>query len=661
MTLAATPIAAMANDGAYQVLSPNGRLAATVVAGSTISYTVALGDLQLIAPSDISMTLSGGVAFGQDDKVLKVRRASKDETLRTVAYKKAEVRDRYNELTLTFKEFELVFRVSDEGVAYRFRSRLKSGGEVISEQATFNFDKDWEAFVPYVAKNTETLEGQFMNSFENTYSRHRLSEWDKSRLAFAPVAVAADRGVKVLVTEADLLDYPGMFLYNEDGGAGFSGRFAAYPKTREQGGHNMLQYIVKEREPYIAKATAGETFPWRVVMVSENDADLAVNDLVWKLATPQAPEADFSWVQPGKVAWDWWNSWNLYGVDFRAGINNDTYKYYIDFAADNGIRYVILDEGWAVNLKADLMQVVPEIDLPGLCDYAAQHDVGLILWAGYYAFDRDMEAVCKHYSEMGVKGFKIDFMDGADQTIVDFHRRAAEMAAKYRLIVDFHGTYKPTGLHRAYPNVLNYEGVFGLEQMKWGSPDQVSYDVTVPFIRMAAGPMDYTQGAMRNATKQNYHPVYSEGMSQGTRCHQLAEYVIFDSPLNMLCDSPSNYMREPLCTKFMAECPPIWDESLAVNGEMGSHITLARRSGDTWYVGSITGWVAIDLELDLCFLGEGQLEMEVFRDGINADRAACDFSHETIAVPADRKVQIHLAPGGGWVAKIQKTDGKPSN
>lgn len=651
-----SPMLAFSNDGSYQVTSPDGQLRATVVVSDVITYTVARDAQVLIAPSEINMTLSDGIVFGVNDKVKKVRNTSVDQVLPAIAYKKAEVVDRYNEMTLEFKEFSLVFRAYDEGVAYRFVSKLKSGSDVVSEKAEFAFAKDWTAYIPYVRQHVQSLETQFYNSFENTYAVHPLSGWNKERLAFAPVAVAADGGVKVLITEADLMNYPGMFLYNEKGGSSLSGRFAGYPKEVKQGGHNRLQMEVQSRENYIAKASAAEKFPWRVIMVTANDADLAVNDMVWKLSTPQDPEVDYSWVRPGKVAWDWWNDWNVYGVDFRAGINNDTYKYYIDFAAANGIEYVILDEGWAVNLQADLMQVIPEIDLPVLTEYARERGVGLILWAGYWAFDRDMENVCKHYSEMGIKGFKVDFMDRDDQVMVDFHRRAAETAAKYHLMVDFHGTYKPAGLSRTYPNVVNYEGVHGLEQMKWSdsSVDQVTYDVTVPFIRMAAGPMDYTQGAMRNATKGNYRPVNTEPMSQGTRCRQLAEYVVFDSPLNMLCDSPSNYMSEPLCTKYIAECPTVWDESLAVNGKIGEYITLARRSGETWYVGSLTGWQARELVLDLSFLGEGEWTMEIFRDGVNADRAARDFKHELVPVPADRKVKINMASGGGWTAKITR-------
>ena len=645
-----------ARNVSYKVVSPDGHLSANVVVGKTITYSVSRDEINLIDASDISMTLSDGIVFGENDKVRKTKINSIDQLLPAIAYKKSEVHDNYNEITLIFKEFSLTFRAYDEGVAYRFRSLLKTDSKVIAEKAQFNFAKDWDAYIPYVKQNAETLESQYCNSFENTYSIHALSQWNKERLAFLPIAVSAEGGMKVLITESDLMNYPGMFLYNEGDATTLSGRFAPYPKTVEQGGHNMLQGVVKEREEYLATCSAGESFPWRIIMVSTNDADLAVNDLVWKLGTPSDPTFDYSWVKPGKVAWDWWNAWNLYGVDFRAGINNDTYKYYIDFAQKHGIEYVILDEGWAVNKKADLMQVIPEIDLPMLCEYAKTHNVGLILWAGYYAFDRDMEKVCKHYSEMGVKGFKVDFMDRDDQYMVDFYRRAAQTASKYGLLIDFHGAYKPVGLNRTFPNVINYEGVHGLEQMKWSKPsvDQVTYDVTVPFIRMAAGPMDYTQGAMRNATKNNYYPVNSEAMSQGTRCHQLAEYVVFDSPLNMLCDSPSNYMAEVECTKFISDCPTVWDESVAVNGFLGRFITLARRSGDVWYVGSLNDWRARDLTLDLGFLGEGDWEMEIFRDGINADRAARDYKHETVTVPSDKKVKIHMAPGGGWTARITK-------
>ena len=354
-------------------------------------------------------------------------------------------------------------------------------------------------------------------------------------------------------------------------------------------------------------------------------------------------------VKPGKVAWDWWNDWNISGVDFKSGVNNDTYKHYIDFASEHGIEYVILDEGWAVNRQADLMQVVPEIDLPMLCAYAAQKNVGLILWAGYWAFNRDMEGVCKHYSAMGIKGWKIDFMDRDDDEMVRFYEKAAATAAKYHLLVDFHGAFKPAGLQRTYPNVLNFEGIHGLEQMKWSSPevDQVTYDVTVPFTRLVAGPADYTQGAMRNATRSNYYPCNSEPMSQGTRCHQLAEYLVFDAPLTMLCDSPSNYRKEEECASFIASIPTVWDETIALEGKIAEYVVIARRKGSKWYVGALGNWDERDLVINLSRLGIGAKQGEVYVDGVNADKKAQDYRHETVSLNGIWKV--HLAPGGGAV------------
>ena len=303
-----------------------------------------------------------------------------------------------------------------------------------------------------------------------------------------------------------------------------------------------------------------------------------------------------------------------------------------------------------MNLKADLMQVIPEIDLQMLADYAASKGVGLILWAGYKAFDKDMENVCAHYSKMGIKGWKIDFMDRDDQDVVRFYERAAATAAKYKMTVDFHGAYKPTGLNRTYPNILNYEGVFGLENMKWApkETDQITYDVTIPFTRLVAGPADYTQGAMRNVTPGNYHPAYSEPMSQGTRCHQLAEYLIFDAPLTMLCDSPSNYMNEPECTEFIAGVPTVWDESVCLDGKIGEYVVMARRKGSKWFVGALNGLKARTLELDLSFIGPG--EALIFADGPNAHRAGRDFIRTK--APVTEKLTVKLAPGGGWVLQM---------
>ena len=648
-------IGAMAAPKTYDLVSPDGRLKVEIKTGNGICYTLQHDSDVLLEDSYLGLYLTDGTSFGENAKVAGSSRRSVSEIYKTVLYKKAAVEDSFNELTLKFKNFHLIFRAYDDGMAYRFVSRMKKPFTVKDELASFNFAEDWNMWAAYVCQHTETLESQYYNSFENQYSYTPVSEWNKDRMAFLPLMVDGPHGKKIVITEADLMNYPGMYLYNGDGGSDIAARFASYPDEVKQGGHNNLQMEVQNRKPFIAECGAAEVFPWRIIAVSEKDLQMADNDMAYRLATPADPEADWSWVKPGKVAWDWWNAWNIRGVDFVSGINNDTYKHYIDFASANGIEYVILDEGWSVNGAADLFQIVPEIDLEMLVAYAAERNVGLILWAGYWAFDRDMEKVCEHYSKMGIKGFKIDFMDRDDQYMVDFHRRAAETAAKYHMMVDFHGTYKPTGLHRTYPNVVNYEGVHGLEQMKWSpaSVDQVTYDVTVPYIRMMAGPMDYTQGAMRNATRSNYHPVNDEPMSQGTRCRQLAEYVIFDSPLNMLCDSPSNYMKETECLEFIVEIPTVWDETRGLSGKVGEYIAMARRSGDTWYVGGMTDWNVRELTLDLSFLPEGDHEVVIYRDGANAYRAASDYKKETIKLPADGKLTVHMAPGGGFAAVIR--------
>lgn len=640
----------------YHLDSPDGKLTVTVRIDNQITYTLTEGKQTLVASSPISVQLTDGTTWGSHSRLKNVSNRKGNEVISSPFYKRSEIKDIYNEMTLNFRErFSLIFRMYDEGMAYRFVSNGNKPFKVKNEEAAFNFEKDYQTFVPYVKDGKQPIETQFSNSFENTYTHVALSGLNSQRLMFTPVVIEQDNGRKLCIAESDVENYPGMFLINRYGKNTLTSVLAPFPKTSRQGGHNQLQILVKEREDYIASCQPKAKLPWRIVVVARNDKELADNDMVFKLATPSRIK-DISWVRPGKVAWEWWNHWGIQNVDFEAGVNNETYMHYIDFASRHGIEYVILDEGWAVNLQADLFQVVPEIDLKKLVAYAKQKNVDLILWAGYYAFARDIERVCKHYSELGIKGFKIDFMDRDDQEMVDFHYRAAEIAAKYKLLVDFHGTYKPTGLNRTYPNVINYEAVHGLEQMKWSDirTDQVTYDVTMPFIRMLAGPIDYTQGAMRNATKCCYSACNDAPMSQGTRCRQLAEYVVFESPLNMLCDSPTNYDREEECTNFIATIPTVWDETVAINGEIGKYITMARQKEGVWYVGSLTNWEARTLEVDLSFLGTGEWKAEIFNDGSNANRLATDYKKTIIDIPTSRKLTINMVQGGGCVLKISK-------
>lgn len=573
-------------------------------------------------------------------------------------YRRSEIRDNYNSLILNFKNgWGLEFRAYDTGIVYRFVHRENKVLDIVSENVSYCFSSDFEANVPYVVPRVQrhNLDCQFYNSFENTYTTDRLSHLDKERLMFLPLVVEAENGIKVCLTESDLEDFPGLYLSAVEGEEyTLKGVHAPYPKNSIQGGHKMLQMLVQERESYIARVKGKRTFPWRMAIVTARDEQLADNDLTYLLASPSRLD-DISWIKPGKVAWEWWSDRNIDGVNYVTGVNNETYKEYIDFAAKYGMEYVILDEGWAVNLKADLMQVVDSIDLKELVDYASDKNVGIILWAGYYAFERDMENICRFYSDLGVKGFKVDFMDRDDQEMVEFNYRAAAMCAKYHLVLDLHGMYKPSGMNRTYPNILNFEGVHGLENMKWSpdSVDQVKYDVMVPFIRQVAGPLDYTQGAMRNAAKGCYFPCYSEPMSQGTRCRQLALYVVFESPLNMLCDTPSNYVREKESVDFISGIPTVWDETRVLDAKMGEYIVTARRKGDTWYIGGITDWQERDIELDFSFLKEKICQGLLYEDGINAHRIGRDFHLKLIHVDENTRLTVHLAPGGGFAIRMR--------
>jgi len=646
---------ALAKPATYTLASPDGKINVEISAAGGLNYSIAYDGRTLLEPSAIGLQLADGTMVGV--KAGASKRDKVDSRVPSPFYRADNLENKYNSCKIKLeKNWSVDFRAYNDGIAYRFVYDGKNPLKVNGEMASLVFPGDAEATVPYVeGSEGKSFEEQFFNSFENTYTVAKLSELDSRRLIFTPMVVEAVPGVKLMFMESSLLNYPGMYLNKAPEPNTLCAVFAPYPKSTKQGGHNNLQALVTERENFIAKLDGPSILPWRIAVVAPDDKTLAATNLSYLLAEPSRV-ADTSWIKPGKVAWEWWNAWNLDGVDFEAGINNDTYKAYIDFASGKGIEYVILDEGWAVKKKADLFQVIPEINLEELVAYGKERGVGLILWAGYYAFARDMEKVCRYYSEMGIKGFKIDFMDRDDQQMTDFERRAAETAAKYGLLVDFHGTYKPSGLNRTYPNVLNFEGVHGLEQMKWAGPavDQVTYDVQLPFIRQASGPMDYTQGAMRNATRKNYFPCRTEPMSQGTRCRQLAMYMVFDAPLTMLCDTPSNYLRESECTDFIASVPTVWDETIVLDGKMGDYIVTARRSGDTWYVGGMTDWHARDFELDLSFLDDGKkYKADIFADGANAHRAARDYKRSNVPAGHGDKLKLHMAPGGGFAIRLE--------
>lgn len=631
----------------FQLTSPDGKLTLEVNVGNGITWSVHYKGQEIIVPSAIAMHLQGGNVWGESPKVRSSKTEKVNEEIKAINYKKAIIEDRYEQLTLNFRGgYGLHFRAYNEGAAYRFFSDRRGDVVIEHEQVNFNFPEDYMIYIPYA---NDPVQDVYQISFENSYQYIPLSEIDKDTVAFAPVLVELPNGIKAAITEADLESYPGMFLKAGERAFSLEGDFARFPLEEQQGGHNNLQSYVMKRADYMAKTKGARTYPWRTVIVSENDKDLLNNDMVYKLASPSRIK-DVSWIEPGKVAWDWWNDWNISGVDFRAGINTATYKYYADFAADHGIENILLDEGWAES--EDIMKIVPDIDLEEIIQYAKQKGVGVWLWGGWLPLDKDMDKALSTYAGMGIKGFKVDFMNRDDQKMVDFYYRLSEKAAQYKLMLDFHGSYKPTGLQRTYPNVVNFEGVLGLENAKWSNPDFPLYNATIPFVRMLAGPMDYTPGAMKNANKANFRAIHSAPMSQGTRSHQLALYILYEAPFNMLADNPTNYIKEKESTAFIASVPTVFDETVALAGKISEYAAIARKKGDTWYVGAITNWDEREISLDFSFLPQGEYEAEIFKDGINADREGTDYKKEIIKIDANKVLPIKMAPGGGWAARI---------
>lgn len=628
----------------YTVASPEKKVVVTVSIGDRILYSVAFAGRTVLSPSPVAMTLADGTVWGKAPQVRgAVPRRADEKILPPVREKRASVRNRYSELVLDMRgDWGLVFRAYDDGAAYRFFAKGKRDLRVAGEEAVFRFPAGTSGWIAF-AKGLHT-------SYENAYTNLPLDEIGADRFGFAPVLAGLPGGLRAAVTDVDVEEYPGMFL---SGGAGkepaLVGKFAPFPLEERLRAKSDRELEVVRAADFIAVTQGPRSFPWRLVAVAERDADLVASDIAYRLSPPLRLK-DASWIRPGKVAWDWWNDLNLAGVDFPAGVNTATYLHFVDFAAAHGIEYVILDEGWSV--PADLFKVNPAVDLPRILEHAREKNVGIILWCVWLALDREMDRLLDQFAGWGVKGVKVDFMDRDDQKMGGFYWRCAEAAAKRRLLVDFHGAHKPVGIRRAYPNVITQEGVMGLEYSKWSASVTPDHDLIIPFTRMLAGPMDFTPGAMINAQEKQFRQVFERPMSQGTRCHQLAMYVVYESPLQMLCDSPSNYVREPEAMAFLSKVPTVWDETMALDGKAGDFVVVARQNGEAWYAAAMTDWTPRKLEIPLDFLGEGSWTAEIWADGVNAGRNAQDFVISTRPVRAGERLSIDLAPGGGWVARF---------
>lgn len=638
-----------AKEKKYVLSSPDGTLKVEISAGNELAYQVMHGNDTILSHSNIGLVLENGTIVGKTPRITGERRRKIKDNMESPFYRFKEFVATGNELDLKLKGgFGIIFRAYNEGVAYRFYTTQSSDIIIKEEQAEFNFKEDYTAYLPYTTNDKKPM----AMAYQNVYDITPLSK-AQPKLAFLPVTVDCG-SVKLTLLESDLEAYPGMFVQSQQGKYGLKGVFAPYPAKTDFYPWRKQEYVT-ETTDFISRSRGSRSYPWRVLAITEKDTDMPVNNLVYALASPNRI-GDTSWIKTGKVAWDWWNDWNLKGVPFKAGINMDTYKYYIDFASRNGLEFIVLDEGWYDPKSGDMLTVIPELDLTELIAYGKSKGVEIVLWTVFNVLDSQLEAACKKYADMGIKGFKVDFLDRDDQTAVEMVYRIAEMTARYKLTLDLHGIYKPTGINRTYPHIINFESVFGMEEVKWTDikNNMPLYDVTFPYIRMMAGPVDYTPGAMRNATKADWRAMYYTPASMGTRCHQLAAYIVHDSPFTMLCDASTNYLNEQECVDFIASLPVEVDSTFIASGELGKYIVTVRKKDVNWYIGGMTSWDERDVQLDFSFLPEGMSYTAVlFKDGVNANKQAEDYRKETIRIDKDSRLTLHLASGGGFAMKLE--------
>ena len=629
----------------FEISSPDKKIKLSVKAEEDIIWSVSLEDNVVIKTAKIGMDFSTGQDFGVQPKVISKDIISKSSMIYpSLPHKDAEIKDEYTELSLTLEgNYKVNFRAYNDGVAYQFVDNGTRDRNVVSEEATLTFPDDTRSLFP---KEKSTY-----SSNERLYLDKKLKEIRSGEFCSLPVMFMTKQA-KVVFTETALHDYPAMFL-KSNGNASMSTKFPKFVLEAVGAKKNpdRNQTITKEAD-YIATVSGNRAYPWRVFVIGNDDRVFIESNLSYQLAKPLAIK-NTSWIKAGKVAWDWYNANNLFDVDFKSGLNTKTYKYYIDFAASNNIEYVIFDEGWTKS-TTNILDFNPKMNVPELISYAKQKDVGIILWVLWKPLDQNLDHILETYKSWGAKGIKVDFIQRSDQYVVNSYERIAKKCAEEELLVNFHGAFKPSGLRRMYPNVINYEAVKGSENNKWGNEITPEHNVTIPFIRMLAGPMDYTPGAMNNRHQKDFSVSFKTPNSLGTRAHQVAMYVVYEAPLQMLCESPSLYMKEQESLDFIRQIPTTWDETKVLKAAVGDYVAIARRKGEKWYIGAMTDWSARKLELDLSFLKDGNYSMEIFKDGDKAASNAEDYKKETKEVNNNTKVTVQMSTGGGWAAILSK-------
>jgi len=626
------------------VSSPDGKAVIRLDYSKDLKVSVDFNSKTVMAPSRVSMSISEHPeAFLNPKRSKLITRKVDTEIIPAVAEKRSRIPDVYNEKEIWFKgKYGIRLRAYNDGVAWRILTRFPDSITVLNELVTLRM-----AAADSVYYGDED---NFVSHSERFYTCREAGSIKGNQMGILPAVFRKVNGTIAAFTESDLLDYPGLYILGSDKGDGvFTGTFAKVVDQMKPTGDR--DYGIISRKDYIARTSGKREFPWRVIGLAENEARLLESDIAYRLGSPCKLD-EVSWIKPGKVAWDWWNNWNIAGVPFKAGINTETYKYYIDFASANKLEYVIFDEGWSA--PEDLEKINPDMDMDALFAYAKQKNVGIILWVTGRALEEKFESSFAKFSKWGCVGVKVDFLCRDDQAMVNFYEKVTKTAARYHMLVDFHGAYKPTGFSRTYPNALTREGVRGLENVKWSKDITPVHDCTLPFTRMFAGPMDYTPGAMINSNKKNFVINWDSPMSMGTRCHELAKYIVFESPLQMLCDNPTNYLKEPEYLSFISKIPVTWDETSCLNASVSHYVTVARKQGNDWYIGSMTDFTARAFDVSLSFLEDGNYSVTVFKDGINVDRRAEDYATETFEVDNKSILKLKIAAGGGYVCKITK-------
>lgn len=635
-------ITCLSNAQKYQLLSPDGKISAGIEIDRNINVDISKEGYEIISLSNISLET---VSTPQPDSPIRVRRVirrSVNEMVRPEIREKAAIlKNAYNELEIRFRtDMSIIFRLFDEGLAYRFATSSRDSLLIRRENLDILFDESDSARF----QSSKT----FNSAYETPYEHDAISNIQQGKLCNLPFLTEKPNGTFVMITEADLYDYPGLWLK----GTGESNLTAVnppFPKTFTQTGSAYGLGQVKETYDYIARVKGTRTYPWRIFAVEDDEKGLVSNNMVYLLASPCAIE-DVSWIKPGIVMFDWWGKHNIYGVDFKAGVNTETAKYFIDFCAGYGFRYFLFDDGWSP--RDNILETVPELDMVEVVSYARTKGVDVMLWVIWHTLGKQWEEAFELFGKWGIKGIKVDFMNRDDQLMVMYYEALARKAAEMNMVVDFHGAYKPCGLRRKYPNVLTREGLIEFEYNGWTDSDNPVHHNLLPYIRMFTGPMDYIPGTMRNSTRSNFRPVGDYPMGQGTRAHSIALAVILNSPMTMLPDSPSDYYREKECTDFIAKIPVEWDESLLLDGQIAKYTILARRSGNEWFLGAITGWDERTINLETGFLAPGRYRLEAIEDGINANTRAEDYRKTESYFQAGDILKLELASGGGWAARI---------